>query len=343
MDVEALRQLKALKDEGVITEEEFIAKKSELLGASSASPQPRAAAPEASTPSTSASATVPVGQNLNVALINSRVGYVALAFLFGMFLPSVQTSSRSETGWGLATSGERPLVSLLLLVPIASVWVLYCLASGRAIHKAVRLAGLAPFVLLPLVKWSKIGFGGWWMMLAGIPFLLLVKPSPLVTATAPDSTRVTRTTADQVRMTDQGHRAALLAAVVAAIAVFLPWVEGSGSSSYGEFSASYSTGGISGFSLGGGLIGLLLAVAGGYMVAKRIKWAFVAGAVNVLDGLGCMLGWFGAGGEASFSASFGGASARASVDPQIGLYLFVLASLVFCILTFKDLKVAEQR
>ena len=51
-----------------------------------------------------------------------------------------------------------------------------------------------------------------------------------------------------------------------------------------------------------------------------------------------MLGWFGAGGGASYSSSFGGGSARASVDPQVGLYLFVLASLVFVIFTLKNLK-----
>ena len=74
------------------------------------------------------------------------------------------------------------------------------------------------------------------------------------------------------------------------------------------------------------------------MAFKNIKFAFIAGAVNFLNGLGYMLGWFGAGGGGSYSSSFGGGSAKASVDPQIGLYLFVLASLVFVICTFKNLK-----
>lgn len=74
------------------------------------------------------------------------------------------------------------------------------------------------------------------------------------------------------------------------------------------------------------------------MALKNIKFAFIAGAVNFLNGLGYMLGWFGAGGSGSYRSSFGGGSARASVDPQVGLYLFVLASLVFAIFTLKNLK-----
>ena len=88
---------------------------------------------------------------------------------------------------------------------------------------------------------------------------------------------------------------------------------------------------------GGGIFGLLLAIAGGFMVFKHIKWAFVAGAINFLNGLGYMLGWFGLGG-ASYSNSYGGVSAKAGVDPQIGLFLFVIASLVFVIFTLKNLK-----
>jgi hypothetical protein len=98
---------------------------------------------------------------------------------------------------------------------------------------------------------------------------------------------------------------ALIAAGLAAIAVFLPWVEASSSASFGGYSANYSSGGISGISIGGGILGLLVALAGGFMAFKNIKWAFIAGAVNFINGLGYMLGWFGAGGGASYSSSFG--------------------------------------
>jgi len=134
---------------------------------------------------------------------------------------------------------------------------------------------------------------------------------------------------------------ALVAAGIAAIAVFLPWVEATSSASFGGYSSSFSSGGISGISIGGGIFGLLLALAGGFMAFKNIKWAFIAGAINFINGLGYMLGWFGAGGGGSFSSSYGGGSAKASVDPQIGLYLFVLASLVFVIFTLKNLKATK--
>ena len=130
---------------------------------------------------------------------------------------------------------------------------------------------------------------------------------------------------------------AIGAAGLAASSVFLPWLEASSSASFMGQSTSFSSGGISGVSIGGGIFGLLLAIAGGFMAFKHIKLAFVAGAINFLNGLGYMLGWFGAGG-ASYSSSYGGVSAKASVDPQIGLFLFVIASLVFVIFTLKNLK-----
>ena len=131
---------------------------------------------------------------------------------------------------------------------------------------------------------------------------------------------------------------ALIAAGIASIAVFLPWVEMSSSASIGGYSANYSSGGISGISIGVGIFGLLLALVGGYMAYSHKKWAFIAGAVNFIDGLGYMLGWFSARGGASYNSSYGSGSAEASIDPKVGLYLFVLASLIFVIFTFKNLK-----
>lgn len=130
---------------------------------------------------------------------------------------------------------------------------------------------------------------------------------------------------------------ALAATGIAVISVFLPWIEASSSANFMGQSASFSTGGISGISIGGGVFGLLLALAGGFMAFKHMKFSFIAGAINFVNGLGYMLGWFGTSG-ASYSGSYGGVSAKASVDPQIGLFLFVLASLAFAIFTIKNLK-----
>ena len=133
---------------------------------------------------------------------------------------------------------------------------------------------------------------------------------------------------------------ALVTAGLAAVSVFLPWVESSGSSSFGGSITKFSSGGITGIAIGGGIFGLLVALAGGFMAFKNIKFAFIAGALNFLNGLSYMLGWFGAEGGGSYSSSFGGFSARASISvhPQFGLYLFVLASFVFAIFTLKNIK-----
>lgn len=126
----------------------------------------------------------------------------------------------------------------------------------------------------------------------------------------------------------------LVAAGIAAISVFFPWIEASASASVAGYSSSYSSGGISGISLGGGIFGLILALAGGYMSFKKIKWAFLAGALNFITGISYMMGWAGSGQSMSGS----GYSAKSSVDPQFGLYLFVAASLVFAVSAFKDFR-----
>jgi len=107
-------------------------------------------------------------------------------------------------------------------------------------------------------------------------------------------------------------------------------------------SASYSSGGISGMYVSGGIIGIIVAISGMILAIKKIKYAFVTGALNFINGLGYMLGWFGMNGvtglNSSFNSSFGDSTVKASFDLQIGLYLFVLASLVYVIFTLQYLK-----
>ena len=81
----------------------------------------------------------------------------------------------------------------------------------------------------------------------------------------------------------------------------------------------------------------MIALAGGFMAFKNIKWSFAAGALNFLIGIAHMLGWIGATGG-GYSASYGGGSASVKVNPQIGLILFVIASALFVIATLKYLK-----
>ena len=133
---------------------------------------------------------------------------------------------------------------------------------------------------------------------------------------------------------------ALIAAGLAAISVFLPWLEANSSLSFGNYSSSYSSGGVSGIAIGGGIWGLFVALGGLFLALKNNRWAFIAGVINVYIGVGYMLGWFSAGANSSFSYGndvTGIGSARVSLDPQIGLYLFVFASIAFVIFTLKNL------
>lgn len=125
---------------------------------------------------------------------------------------------------------------------------------------------------------------------------------------------------------------AIGAAALAAISVFLPWVGVSMSTSIGGFNSSFQTQGVAGTHFGDAIIGLLIAIGGGFMAFKNIKWSFIAGVINFLIGIAHVFGWIGENG--GFNSSF----AEVSVKPQYGLYIFVLASISFVIATIKYLK-----
>ena len=133
----------------------------------------------------------------------------------------------------------------------------------------------------------------------------------------------------------------IICAIVMMVSVFLPWAEASSSvsSSYGG-GGSYSTGGISGISLGYGMFGLLLGIGGLIMSLKRLKWTWLLGLVALINGISYLLAMGNAGG--SSSSSYGGysASAKVSVDPQIGLFIFLACALLLTVFTLKDRKQA---
>jgi hypothetical protein len=202
LNIEALRQLKALRDEGVISEEEFNAKKAELLaapGALRASDMPQATLGPTSTTSSSAPLSPPAPGGFNVSWANNKVGYVSSAFLLGMFLPWLKGMG-AMTGWkavGFLADEGNALAFLAYLIPVASVFAIYCLVTGREIHKAVRFAGLVPHALLigsilsidgkvsrVLKAFFKeilpetLGFGAWWTLIVGVAFFLVAKSNP---------------------------------------------------------------------------------------------------------------------------------------------------------------------
>jgi len=132
----------------------------------------------------------------------------------------------------------------------------------------------------------------------------------------------------------------IICAIVMVISVFLPWAEASSSVSSSYGGGSYSTGGISGISLGYGMFGLLLGIGGLIMSFKRLKWTWLLGLVALIDGISYLIAMGNAGG--SSSSSYGGysASVKASVDPQVGLFMFIAGALLLTVFTLKDRKQA---
>ena len=131
----------------------------------------------------------------------------------------------------------------------------------------------------------------------------------------------------------------IICAIVMVISVFLPWAEASSSVSMGGYGGgSYSTGGISGISLGYGMFGLLLGIGGFIMSLKRMKWTWLLGLVALIDGISYLIAMGDAG--VSSSSSYGGysASVKASVDPQVGLFVFIVGGVLLTIFTLKDRK-----
>ena len=127
---------------------------------------------------------------------------------------------------------------------------------------------------------------------------------------------------------------ALGAVALTIISVFLPWLEVSGAGVSSD--EGFQTVIISGISIGYGIFGFLVALAGGYLAYKQSKWTVIAGIVNFINGYGYLHGWFGAG--THDSANYGDVTSRSSVDPKFGIYLFILSSLAFIIFTYKYYK-----
>ena len=131
---------------------------------------------------------------------------------------------------------------------------------------------------------------------------------------------------------DKLDKVALISAGVALIAVFFPWIEATSSVNAMGMSHSSSSGGIAGINFGLGIVALLVSAGGGFMAYKQIKWAFVAGAINIFISFLYMFGIMTPSGG-NFSSSVG--SASTSISPQWGLFLFTLASIAFLVKTIK--------
>jgi len=135
------------------------------------------------------------------------------------------------------------------------------------------------------------------------------------------------------------NKLALGAAALVVISVFLPWVEVTVTNSSSDVSEGLEQLSIQGSAIGYGLFGLLVILFGGYLAYKEFRWTFVAGVINVIDGYGYLHGWFGA--STQDSGNYGDVASKSSVDPQFGLYLFILASMTFVFFTLKYNKIKK--
>lgn len=129
---------------------------------------------------------------------------------------------------------------------------------------------------------------------------------------------------------------ALGAVILTVIAIFLPWVQVTPAADPSELNASVEPITISGIAIGYGLFGLLVALIGGFLAFKEFKWTFMVGIVNFIDGYGYLHAWFGT--STHDSGNYGDVTSKSSVDPKFGLYLFIIASLAFLVLTLKYYK-----
>jgi len=139
---------------------------------------------------------------------------------------------------------------------------------------------------------------------------------------------------------------ALLAVAVSVISVFLPWFKYStsaNSSTYGlDFESEIA---VTAISINTGFYTILFSLLGGFLAYKNFKWTFWPIFINFLIGLSYLFGLVGVGnvggvnlGNLEYNYSFGDASFNSGFQPQFGLYLFCVSSLVFVLFTLKYLK-----
>ncbi len=130
------------------------------------------------------------------------------------------------------------------------------------------------------------------------------------------------------------HFLSILLALVMAISIFLPWVSVSSSVSFGGYNSSFSTGGVSGIHFADAWFALIVAIASGVMAFRKMKVAAVGGVINALIALAHMAGWISYNQGATFNMESQYGNAHSAINSEFGLYILLIASIVFAITTF---------
>ena len=139
-----LRELAKLKEEGILSDDEFNQKKAEFLSAGESTP------------------TAPVvASSLDFSLIRNKTGYAAIAYMVSMFLPWMSLGYASASGWTVADADKLSAVFYLVyLIPIGSGFVIYSLLMKKPIAAWARYTGLVPPVLLIGALWKLVDAAG---------------------------------------------------------------------------------------------------------------------------------------------------------------------------------------
>jgi len=135
----------------------------------------------------------------------------------------------------------------------------------------------------------------------------------------------------EIRLPKQDYLS-LLAAMVAAGSVFFPWFNIEVVTSYSGYTNHQLYGTFKGTYVEGGWAGLSLSLFCVVMIFLRNKWGSLTGLCNVLIGLSYLLGWV------DLSSKFLATrkdNALLLVEPQNGLYMFIVSSLVCSVLIIR--------
>lgn len=126
---------------------------------------------------------------------------------------------------------------------------------------------------------------------------------------------------------------AIISAALMIISPILPWASARSSGSFMGKTASFSTGGLSGLNTTWGILGFIISIGCIIMVYKRMKFSALLGILNLLLVIAAIIDFDSRGS----SVSFGRASGSARIDPEYGIFIFALASLVYIGFTLKYL------
>jgi|GEM_PF-6247630 hypothetical protein len=135
-------------------------------------------------------------------------------------------------------------------------------------------------------------------------------------------------------------RAALTSSFIGFISFFMPWLKVTYISSQ-DNSSMYLTNYhefYSGWMVYGAIIGMVFSIIGICLSYKKFKYSIFIGIINLLISVSYLFGWLGKGITGGLNLSTDNTIISTEIHPGYGLYLFILAAIIYVISTSKFLK-----